>query len=174
MNELSPRGAIRNEAAYALGKMLDHKDWQRGEKRLPRCITPSDADMVFDNYGSGIWCEVSRTRRTWASLERGQRLLYESAILKTNHCAALCKHSVPPDAEREINTRADIESFQIMLWSLHHQTLFLTEVFEGNQRWQDFVFSWYEKPEKMRRYCFDHPESERAMQRVAQLTGGPL
>lgn len=108
MSAVTPiRGAVYAEDAYAQGKMLDNSSWS-----LPRSITPSDFDCIFDNGGCLVLAEFSSSCRLWAELSRGQRLAYMSAISGTSHLAALCKHSVPKT--RQINTRNDVDSFQAM------------------------------------------------------------
>lgn len=145
------RGAIRSEEAYVHGKMLDHSSWQKGALVLPRNITPSDHDMVFDALGQrALLCELSRPFSQWRELPRAQVMAYVSSILWTENLGILCHHSVPSDSQ--INTRSDIESFQVMLAPPHDPLLF-TEVFVGNQRWQRFVFGWYNKPETIRDCC---------------------
>ena len=153
------RGAIRNIDAYARGKMLDHSSWQLGEQKLPRLITPSDIDMVFDNRGWALFCEISRKHSKWSALRadaKGQHDTYLSTIKNTVHCAVLCKHSVSLSAERAIDTRNDIESFQVMLYDPRLPLLMAnTEIFTGNGRWQRFVFRWFESPEQVRLFCVE-------------------
>lgn len=141
---MTVRGAIRNEDAYALGKMLDNSAWLG---RLPRSITPSDMDLVFDNGGRIIFAELSRSQCEWKTLEWGQRLLYENAIKNSLHCAVLCKHSVNPNERRLINTFVDITSFQLMI---HDCRFVFSRVIEGNSYWQKYVFDWFDDPIKVR------------------------
>ncbi len=147
-------GSIHSKNAYAQGKMLDHSAWLKDEP-LPRGITPSDIDMVIDDNGAMLFNELSSRHHRWHELSTGQRRLYEGLIFQTQHCAVLCKHSVPPAEEREINTRTDIDNFQVMLWQ--PSGLFFTEVFHGNSRWQQFVASWFVNADKVRSHCFSHP-----------------
>jgi hypothetical protein len=141
MNE---RGKIFSEEAYALGKMLDHASWQKGERRLPRNITPSDMDipgipMVFDNDGIMIIGELTRSGGAWGNLRYGQRLLYENLIKGTRHCAVLCHHKVDPEDRRHIDTRHDIVAFHVMVDDFG---LIKRGPYEGNELWQSFVFTW--------------------------------
>ena len=50
------RGGIYREAAYALGKMLNHSEWYG---KLARGITASDIDFVIDANGRIIFGELS-------------------------------------------------------------------------------------------------------------------
>lgn len=135
-NVTALRGAIHTEAAYAQGKMLDNSSWN-----LPRKITPSDFDCVFDNGGRLVLAEFSSSCSEWGELKYGQRLAYESAIKGTHNLAALCKHGVPPD--RQINTRNDVDSFQVMFCVAGD--LVLSPLFDGN-RWGRFIESWFSSP----------------------------
>jgi hypothetical protein len=140
------RGKVFSEEAYALGKMLDHSSWQKGERRLPRRITPSDLDipgvpMVFDAAGALIIGELSRSGATWDNLTKGQRWAYESYIRGTRHCAVVCYHEIRPEEQRYIDTRHDMLAFQIMVDDFGVIT---SQLFKGNDRWQNFVFAWME------------------------------
>lgn len=153
---MSERGGIRNADAYARGKMLDHSAWQR-EVPLPNLVTPSDIDMVFDNKGWILFCEISSQYAEWPILREskggtGQVRLYEAAVEDSIHCAVLCKHSVPLVPQRPIDSRADIESFQVMLYDPQHGLL-TTELFRGNAVWQRFVHLWFIDTRKVRRGC---------------------
>lgn len=124
------RGWIFAEDAYAQGKMLNHGGWNGV---LPRLITPSDVDMVFDNNGKIIFIELSRVRSSWQEVTKGQRLLYENLIRGGAHCACLCKHNVP--AAIQIDTRYDVDSFQIMVWDYG---LVYSKTYSGTL-WEKFV-----------------------------------
>lgn len=142
MSKVSPiRGAVFSEQAYAQGKMLDHSEWS-----LPRKITPSDIDMCFDNDGRVLYCEISRHHSKWPELHIGQIKLYQAAVKSTQNLSVLCKHSVP--ANRQINTRSDIERFSVMVDCGHFQ---VTPVFESG-RWRAFVDGWFKDPEAVFRY----------------------
>jgi hypothetical protein len=130
------RGWIFAEDAYAQGKMLNHGGWNGV---LPRRITPSDVDMVFDNAGKIIFIELSSSCSCWQEITPGQRLLYENAIKGGAHCACLCKHSVP--VSMQIDTRYDIDSFQIMVWDYG---LVYSKIQPGAY-WQQFVSNWFGK-----------------------------
>lgn len=131
------RGSILVEEAYARGKMLDHSGWHV----LPRAITPSDFDMVFDNGGALIYGEISSEFSEWARLKKGQRKAYSNAIWQTRNCAVLCRHNVPLSELRAINTREDIRDYQVMLYdgkgfsfsSVRHD-------------WKEFVDRWFANP----------------------------
>lgn len=147
MNE---RGAIRSTEAYALGKMLDHSGWQRGDK-LVRLITPSDIDACWDNKGHVLFAEFSSQHSQWDQIAGGQRWLYESCVKSGPHCAVLCKHSVSAAAGRPINSRDDIESFHPMIYD--HGLVF-GKVVETNEWWQRFVGMWFDDPLQVRRKIF--------------------
>ena len=131
-------GAIICEQAYAQGKMLDNSKWQ-----LPRGITPSDIDMVFDDrrYGRILFVELSRLHLTWNTVPVGQRKLHAGLVSagynKVFSC--LAKHNVPP--QLQIDTRNHIEHFQIMYFAalLGFAT---SKVFTGDL-WPLFVDEFY-------------------------------
>lgn len=151
------RGAIRAKEAYALGKMLEHSSWARGEKRLPRNITPSDFDMVFDNYGSILYCELTTSLEEWTQTDIGQRGAYMAAVWKgERHCAALCRHTVKLEDGRDIDTRNDICSFQPLIFQWGDFRV--GQVVRGNKAWQDFVFEWYRNPHALRGAVFENSE----------------
>jgi hypothetical protein len=103
------RGQIYCPEAYARGKMLNHGDWA---SILPRSITPSDIDAVFDNNGKLLFVEFSSRFSEWDRIPAGQRRLYQS-LCRLGARAVLCKHRIPPLGV-EINTLHDVEAFQIM------------------------------------------------------------
>lgn len=136
------RGSILQSEAYALGKMLDHSSWGRGEWVLPRGITPSDIDAVFDNNGSILFVELSSEATDWSALSKGQRMAYESAIRGTSHCAVLCKHGMTVHHEVPIDTRYAISGFQPMV---HDGGKFIVAPFvRGNEHWETFVRRWFD------------------------------
>lgn len=137
-----PSGSILNEQAYARGKMLNHSGMAG---QLARRSMPSDIDFVLDNNGAMIFAELSRWANDWNKVQPGQRWLYESLIKTSIHCAVLCKHSVELATGRQIFTWTDIESFQVMIW--HHGAV-ISEIIEGNQKWQTFVRYWFADPTK--------------------------
>ena len=158
MAEPIPRGSIIWEEAYALGKMLEHSSWQKGEP-LPRRVTASDIDVtfipisggfVFDNKGKIIYAELTRAFANWNNVSRGQRWLYESCIRDGLHCAVICKHSVTPESQRAIDTRHDIEAFQVMLYDSGE--FVLTQPYAGNENWQRLVQQWFIDPCRLRRF----------------------
>ena len=133
------RGKIYCEQAYAQGKMLDNSSWE-----LPRMITPSDIDLVFDDGQMGriIFVELSSSETHWNLLSVGQRRLYSRLVAKGHGkvFAALCKHSVPQD--QQINTRNDIDTFQVMYFGslLGYAT---SPLYQGTL-WANFVTKFYE------------------------------
>jgi hypothetical protein len=137
MSNVTPlRGAVYAEEAYAQGKMLDNSSW-----RLPRNITPSDFDCVFDNRGRMVLAEFSSSCSEWELLSLGQRMAYMSAIAGTYHLAALCKHSVPK--MRQINTRDDVDSFQIMFDVAGD--FYVLPTIEG-KHWPLLIDRWFKSP----------------------------
>ena len=144
-------GSIILEQAYALGKMFDNSGWNG---LLRNKGTPSDIDLCFDNNGSIIFADLSKTCDSWQQLGnalKGQRWLYESLIKCGPHCAVLCKHSVAPEMGRQIDTLRDVDSFQVMVWDFGPV---LSPVYDGT-RWQAFVIMWMNQPDgptKIRRH----------------------
>ena len=134
------RGRIFAEEAYALGKMLDHSGWQN----LPRKITPSDFDMIFDNDGAILFCELSSSSSEWKKLSAGQRWAYQSAIryrVRWFPClAVLCRHNLNPETGRKIDTMNDVIAFQVML---HDFDFRVSRLIKGNEHWQKFVTAWF-------------------------------
>ncbi len=143
------RGAVYNKPAYLLSKNLDHSGWGT---LLPRKITPSDVDCVFDNYMAAILVELNSHLTQWVDLDTGQTWTYQGLIHKhMKRVAVLATHSVRPEVKDFIDTVQDVESFQVMLWDDGFK---VSEVFHGNDRWQKFVVGWYAPngPEKLRTF----------------------
>lgn len=116
---------------------------------LPRGITPSDVDLVFDSLGNILLTELSSQHERWEELERGQVRLYENFVRAGDGkiIAALCKHSVQG---RAICTAGDIDSFQVMFLSGSPAFGFspqVTAVVPGSF-WQRFVCGWVDNPSK--------------------------
>lgn len=137
-------GSVRVEQAYAQGKMLDNSGWYGV---LPRSITPSDIDLVFDNAGKQVLAELSSQNERWEEISRGQRLLYENNIIGGGNIALLAKHNVPPDTT--INTYRDIVSFHAMLWD--GGLITCESIFQGNETWREFIKKWFADPIHLRR-----------------------
>lgn len=137
------RGAILVETAYAQGKMLDCSGW--GD--LPRGITPSDVDLVFDNAGRILFCELSTQCDKWEDLKRGQRMLYEELVVDARHCAVLLRHSTPTD--EQINTKTGIDVFQPMV--VADGAHFYRGPLQGD-KWPGFVKKWFENPDVIRNW----------------------
>lgn len=136
-------GEIYSAEAYAQGKMLDHSSWQ-DHPTLPRGITPSDIDVVFDNAGNVLFVELSSSTAKWADLAFGQRRVYEAVIWETKHCAIVCRHNVSLQDGRRIDSRQDIIACQPMLFD--DGAIWVCPVIEGNSKWQGLVRQWYEHP----------------------------
>ena len=146
-------GAIYSEQAYALGKMLDNSSWQQGQK-LRDGITPSDFDLVFDNMGAMLFCELSSNCDQWRLLEKGQRWAYQSAIKNNRpHCAVICRHNVKLADLRQIDTRRDIVAFQVMAYDL--AAFRISCVIEGNEHWQAFVLAWFQNADGLRGHVIE-------------------
>ncbi len=135
---------IRNKAAYSLGKMLNNEAWIG---RLDRGSKPSDIDLIFDNDGCVLFCELSSNRVMWPGLDYGQAWLYKSAIKKGVHCAVLCRHDVDPKLEVEIDTLNDICCFQVMAYE--YSRYWLSRIVEG-EYWGKFVDAWYRNSDGLR------------------------
>jgi hypothetical protein len=134
--------------AYAQGKMLDHSGW-----RLPRGITPSDIDMVFENRpegGASLVGELSSSCSAWSTIDKAQRDVYLSLIRNQMHCAVLCKHSVRPELGRLIRTDSDVESYELIAWDFG---FVYSGIITGNAHWQRLVQQWFEPdgPARVRR-----------------------
>lgn len=135
-------GKVYCELAYAQGKMLDNSGWAAV---LPRGITPSDIDFVFDNNGSIIYGELSSSCILWEELATGQRRLYWSLIRGTRHIAVLCRHVVAQDTQ--IDTRSDVIGFSVMY---DCDGKMATQTYRGNSVWQNMVKRWFVNPNKVR------------------------
>ena len=146
---MTNEGNIHSPEAYAQSKMLDHSGWYG---KLPRGSRPSDIDfvavkMVFDNNGSMLWGELSRSASEWGQLDYGQKWLYESAIKFSPHCAVLCFHNAPLD--RKIDTYRDVISFQPMVWDYDFVA---GRVYDGVENWHKFVNGWFKNSLRVRRF----------------------
>jgi hypothetical protein len=153
-------GEIRNIRRYLQSKLLDNSAWL---DIVGRKITPSDIDLVVDNGGKVLFCELSRTCSEWQELERGQRWLYQSVLLdsiKCPRCSILLRHNVDCDNNaatinelRKINTITDIVSFQAMIfvWGEFR----VSRVVDGNEHWQAFVKAWFRNSDGLRGSVFE-------------------
>lgn len=135
------RGSIRTHAAYAQGKMLDHSRWSGV---LPRLITPSDIDIVFDDARNCrvCFCELSRSSSTWIGISTGQRRLY-SRLVASGHgkvFAVLLKHCTP--VSNDIDTYSGVESFQVMRFAALLGTA-TSDVLPGSE-WPTWVSKFYD------------------------------
>ena len=135
------RGEVRHRARFA--QQIEHNGWC---DVLPRSITPSDIDVVFDNMmrSRTLFCEFSSAVFLWDGKEKGQRYLYQQ-LLKTNNyqnACVLCHHNVP--IEKNVNSLRDVVSFHVMranrglIYFLPSES----EAFPGTL-WVDFVNSFY-------------------------------
>jgi len=106
-------GKIYCPEAYARGKMVESSGWNNF---LPRGGTPSDIDLIFDNYGKRIiLVELSSRFCNWHEIPTGQRKVYESLVNIGDGkiYAVLAKHKTPEDG-KYIDSFSDIEKFQVM------------------------------------------------------------
>lgn len=137
-------GSILLEESYAQGKMLDSSSWFG---LLPRDITPSDIDHIFDNNGRMIFVEFSKDwkKQCWKEVPAGQRRIYQSLIMQGQgkHIAALCFHSVP--RQQQINTRTDIKHFQLMYFDPAYPNIRHSQLLPGVD-WEPFVKQWFANP----------------------------
>lgn len=126
------RGDIYNYDLYLQSKTLDHSEW-----RLPRCITPSDIDMVFDNAGKILFCDLKNHHCTWDDLSVGQRKLYEAIVRNGagTQFVALLHHSAPA-TQKFIRTVSDIEEFQLIYWK--DNEIKVSQMFPGSY-WRVYV-----------------------------------
>jgi hypothetical protein len=150
-NNGKPPGAIYSEAAYAQGKMLDHSGWYGV---LPKRITPSDIDAVWDNSGDILFGELSSQHETWGELSRGQILTYFNTIGPVSrHFAVLLKHSV---FGRQIDTFKDIDSFHLMIRKDRDLLLWPSRdrPCDGSQ-WVKFVLFWFKNAGAARKWTIE-------------------
>lgn len=120
--------------------MLDNSAWY-----LPRGITPSDIDWCIDNTGEILVGEFSSSCELWEQVSSGQRKLYRAMVIN-GAVAALCRHEVPTD--RQINTRDDVKSFQVMFG--RDGTVGCSILYDG-RRWVRFVEEWFRDPGYLKR-----------------------
>ena len=150
------RGAIHNRDAYAQGKFVDCSGWANREKYgdsvLPRNITPSDIDVVFnpgtfmlDNAGHVMCIELSSSINIWSQASRGQYLAAQSLVKagQGKIASAIAFHRTPVD--QDIDLRESVESFSLMYFA--PPTYACSDVFVGNERWQRFVLAWFANAE---------------------------
>lgn len=111
------RGGIRNRQRYK--QEIDHTGWN---KILPRKITPSDIDIVFDDKLTNtiVFCDLKfspdGSACLWRDVQYGQRLLYQRLVLThpyVKRYSVLLTHSVE-DCERDIDSVRDVLWFQVM------------------------------------------------------------
>ena len=155
---MTERGAVYAEEHYKHSKMLDHSSWLKGERILPRKITGSDIDCpqltYFDNWGAQLIMEFVRCSepKQWHDIKWGQRWGYQSLIRNSRHVGVVCCHDISHETGRMIDTRYDVTAFQVM--AVEGAMVSASGVFEGNDRWQEFVFGWFltlDAPEQIRR-----------------------
>lgn len=135
------RGAVYNDGRYRQG--YDHTPWI---DILPRNITPSDIDAVFDNmlHQRSLFCDFSSEVCLWKDKNLGQRLVYQQQVLGSQykHCSILCYHEVPIGTD--INSALDVKSFHVMKRS-QSRVVFLPDherCYDG-ELWLSFVQSFY-------------------------------
>ena len=135
------RGEVRYPERFA--QQVEHAGWNGV---LPRKITPSDIDVVFDNMlmARTLFCEFSSAVSLWGCKPSGQRYLYQQ-LLKTNNYrngSVLCYHKTP--VEKNVNSFADVISFHVM--RANSGVIYFmpseAESFPGTL-WVDFVKSFY-------------------------------
>lgn len=138
LNNNDNRGKIYSKEAYARGKMLEHGGWSL---ILPRNITPSDIDMVFDNGGRLLLCELNSHSCLWKELPYGQRLTYQSLVSAGRGLiqAVCCQHSIP-DEGVDIDTVRDILKFQRMVW---RKGAFVYSPIYNADKWVQFINHFY-------------------------------
>ena len=139
MDEL--RGAVRHAERYRQG--YDHSGWA---SILPRRITPSDIDVVFDNglHGRQLFCEFTSRDILWSEKPAGQRWLYEQLLKSGSRGSAcvLCSHDVPVDSL--IDTTKNVSSFHVMRYC-EGRIIYTPgdRVTFSGLLWLDFVKSFY-------------------------------
>lgn len=135
MDDVKP-GQIYNQERYLRGKLLDHSGWYG---KLPRRITPSDIDFVFDNGKCQMLCELSSRRACWAALSAGQRRLYENLVKSGFGTieAVCCWHADVPT----INTFDDVIAFQVMRFAEHGG--YCVGDIIGGEKWRQHVLDFF-------------------------------
>jgi len=135
------RGEVRYRDRFS--QQIEHNGWC---DVLPRSITPSDIDVVFDNMrlARTLFCEFSSAVSVWGGKQNGQRYLYQQ-LLKTNNYkngCVLCRHNVP--VERNVNSFNDVVSFHLMRANAGRVYYMPSEEepFPGTL-WVDFVKAFY-------------------------------
>jgi hypothetical protein len=139
-------GKIRNEDAFAQGKMHDSSGWYG---ILPRKIMPSDIDLVFDNNGRCVFLEMTKNTSCWGqwkAMNCGQYRLFSTLIRQGEgkHVYVLWFHNTP--VEQCVDTRMGCLSFSVMFWG--GGTLREIEFFLGDG-WPRFVDDWFASPESV-------------------------
>jgi hypothetical protein len=150
---MKKRGKIYDLVAYAQGKLVDCSGWADREKYgqdvLPRKITPSDIDVVFnpgtfmfDNAGHVLLAELSTQTNIWSKTSYGQYLSAQSLVKagQGKIASVLAYHQTPK--EQLIDLRESVESFSLMYFV--SPTYACTDVHKGNERWQKFVLAWFD------------------------------
>jgi hypothetical protein len=138
---LMATGEIFSKEAYARGKLVESSGWSG---KLPRGGTPSDIDLVFDNWGHILLVELNSRSALWSSCSIGQRRLYESLVLAGNGWTwAVCCHWKQPDDTKYISSYDDVLAFQLM--TLKRRSIVYHDVIEGASEWQRFVPFWFER-----------------------------
>lgn len=138
---LNGRGGIECPELYVRAKMLDHTDWV---DHLPRNITPSDIDMVFDNRGRIIQIELSPSIDKWEFLQVGQRELHFSYVRagKGAISAVIARHNTPPD--RYINSYKDVISWTLAYYDQKTKDIsFRYFIHEPPITWPAFISWWF-------------------------------
>ncbi len=158
---MTKRGEIYDIVAYAQGKLVDCSGWadrgKYGNAVLPRKITPSDIDVIFnpgtfmfDNAGNVLLAELSTQTDIWSKLAKtsfGQYLSAQSLVKagRGKIASVLAFHKTPK--KELIDLREAIESFSVMYYT--DPTYACTKPFAGNEAWQRFVLKWFDDAEAL-------------------------
>jgi len=119
--------------------MLDHSGWYGV---LPRGITPSDIDFVFDANGRLLLGELKSKVANWDNVPAGQRRLYQAFAMLGCVCV-VARHETPEG--KQIDTLRDVVAFQVMRKN-EAGNLSIGSVIGGNAAWQEFVLRHFGSP----------------------------
>lgn len=137
-------GNVIVEEAYAVGKMLEHEEWQF----LPRGITPSDTDWFIHNRDSHTFLrfELKYREARWARLDNGQREAFAEDVRRGDFYL-LCSHNVTVEERRKIRSLSDVEQFEVTF--MHDGRVTTSPVYPGNKL-KSFVEQWFADPDALK------------------------
>lgn len=140
MQKINGPGGIQCPDLYARAKMLNNTGWLN---KLPRGITPSDIDLVFENKGRTLLVELSPTIRDWKFVAAGQRGVYETQVLQQRGACAsvIARHETEYD--KYIDTLRDIKDWELMYWDSDRSAPAYRVYGPEDGTWEEFVLWWF-------------------------------